>query len=71
VNDALAVAHTGPIAVRDAQLALEESGARVRLRLLIDETLDEVRTSSRDRSLRPSAGALLRSLADAVERRVP
>ena len=71
VNDALAVAHTGPIAVRDAQLALEESGARVRLRLLIDETLEKVRTASRDRALPTDAGALLRSLADAVERRVP
>jgi len=71
VNDALAMAHTGPIAVRDAQLALEESGARVRLRRLIDDTLDDVRSASRDRSLPSSAGALLRSLANAVEGRVP
>ena len=67
----LALAHTGPIAVRDAQVALEESGARVRLRRVIDDTLDDVRTSARDGSLPADAGTLLRSLADAVESRVP
>jgi geranylgeranyl diphosphate synthase type I len=71
VNEAIAVAHTGPIAVREAQRALEESGARARLRRLIAETLDDVRDMSGDASLTPAAGMLLGDLADAVERRVP
>ena len=62
VNEALAVAHTGPIAVREAQLALEESGARLRLRLLIDDTLDAVRTGADDRDF-PLAGASAHSRA--------
>ena len=71
VNDALAMAHTGPIAVREAQLALEESGARARLRGVIDDTLDDVRVASRDPALPARAGLLLQQLAAAVERRVP
>ena len=71
VNDALAVAHTGPIAIRDAQVALEESGAPLRLRRVIDETLDEVRTASLDPALPPAAGLLLRDLADGIEGRIP
>jgi geranylgeranyl diphosphate synthase type II len=71
VSDALAVAHTGPIAVREAQRALEESGARARLRVLIDETLDDVRFAASDPALPGAASTLLRTLADDVERRVP
>lgn len=71
VHDAIALAHTGPIAVREAQRALEESGARARMRQVIDETLDEVRAAARHRSLPPAAGSLLDELAQAVERRVP
>lgn len=71
VNDALAVAHTGPIAIRDAQVALEESGAPLRLRRVIDETLDEVRTASLDPALPAAAGLLLRDLADGIEGRIP
>jgi len=71
VNDALTLARTGPIAVRDAQLALEESGARGRLRLLIDDVLDDVRSAARDRALPVRATRLLEDLADAIERRVP
>ncbi|GAA1992328.1 polyprenyl synthetase family protein [Microbacterium pumilum] len=71
VSDALALAHTGPIAVREAQRVLEESGARLRLRALIDETLDEVRAASHEEALTPAAGVLLRELADGIEGRVP
>lgn len=71
VSDALAVAHTGPIAVREAQVALEESGAPLRLRAFIEQTLDEVRTASREPSLTAATGALLRDLADGMERRIP
>ncbi|WP_374311980.1 polyprenyl synthetase family protein [Microbacterium sp.] len=71
VSDALAVAHTGPIAVREAQAALEQSGAPVRLRAFIEQTLDEVRTASLEPSLTPAAGALLRDLADGMAGRIP
>ena len=71
MNQALAAARTGPIAVREAQVALLESGAPVRLRALIIDTLEEVRTASREPSLPAPAGALLRDLSDAVEGRMP
>ncbi|GAA1959121.1 polyprenyl synthetase family protein [Microbacterium deminutum] len=71
VSDALAVAHTGPIAVREAQVALEQSGARVRLRHLVFDTLDDVRAQARDGALTHDASALLYALADAVEKRIP
>jgi geranylgeranyl diphosphate synthase type II len=71
VNDALALAHTGPIAVREAQVALEQSGAPVRLRAVIYETLDHVRSSALDPALPPAATALLQDLAAAVEGRIP
>lgn len=71
VNDALAVAHTGPIAVREAQLALEESGARLRLRALIGDTLEAVRTAARDPAFPREARPLICELADRVEERIP
>jgi len=71
VDGALAIAHTGPIAVREAQLALEQSGARTQLRTVVAGLLDDVRTASGDVSLPSRAGSLLCELADAVERRVP
>ncbi|MFE7845241.1 polyprenyl synthetase family protein [Microbacterium sp. NPDC057407] len=71
VSDALAVAHTGPIAVRKAQAALERSGAPTRLRAVIGSTLEQVRTASLDPSLPPAAGELLRDIADGMERRIP
>lgn len=71
VDRALALARTGPIAVHEAQLALAESGAPLRLRALIDGTLDEVRSVSLDPSLPTRAGELLRTLAAAVESRIP
>lgn len=71
VSDALAVAHTGPIAVREAQRMLEESGARDQLRTLITETLARVRFTADDPTLPVAAGDLLRVLARRVEDRVP
>lgn len=71
VSDALALAHTGPIAVREAQVALKQSGAPVRLRAVIEDTLEQVRTASLDPSLPPAAGELLRDLAGGMERRIP
>ncbi|WP_194411258.1 polyprenyl synthetase family protein [Microbacterium cremeum] len=71
VDDVLVRARTGPVAVRVAQRELESSGARRRLIALIDETLGDVRSASRDAQLPGPAGALLRELADQVERRIP
>ena len=71
VNDALAIAHTGPIAVREAQRALEESGARESLLELIAVTLDDARFAAGDPVLTPAGGALLRDLADRIAERVP
>lgn len=71
VSDAIAAAYTGPIAVREAQLALEQSGARDALRDLIARTLADVRFTADDPTLPAAVGALLRELADRVEGRVP
>ncbi|GAA1936874.1 polyprenyl synthetase family protein [Microbacterium aoyamense] len=71
VSDALAVAHTGPIAIREAQRMLDESGARQQLRGLIDDTLARVRFTADDPTLPTPAGDLLRVLANRVEDRVP
>lgn len=69
VTEALAQAWTGPVAVRAAQRALEKSGARARLRRLVDDVLadavahgDELPDAPRD---------LIRGLAADVKRRVP
>ena len=71
VNDALAVAHTGPIAVREAQLALEESGARRRLRA--SSTTRSARCAGRRTTgdFPIAARPLMRELADRVEERIP
>lgn len=71
VDEALAHAHTGSVAVQRARTALEESGARTRLREIITETLDDVRRSSDDTALTPAAAVLLRTLADGIEARIP
>ncbi|SDH08512.1 polyprenyl synthetase family protein [Microbacterium pygmaeum] len=71
VNDALAIAHTGPIAVREAQRALEESGARHQLRSLIGDTLDDVRTAALDPALPREAAELLYDLSRTVQERIP
>lgn len=71
VTSALAVAHTGPIAVREAQSALEASGARVRLRELIDDNLDEVRSRAARSTLPPGVVTLADTLAATVQERIP
>lgn len=71
VTSTLALAHTGPIAVRRAQEALESSGARARLRGVIDATLEDVRAGARRAGLPAAAAALIDDLADAVAERIP
>jgi len=71
VDAALALAATGPVAVRDAQLVLAASGARERLAELVAETLDGIRSGSHDEALPSPAGDLLRGLADEIDRRIP
>lgn len=71
VNDALAVAHTGPIAVGEAQRALDDSGARVRLLALIDGTLAEAREAASDPALPSAARVLVDALVAGVAERVP
>ena len=71
VNEALAVAHTGPIGVQEAQRALEDSGARAQLRTLVDATLDDVRTAALDPSLPREVGELLYELSSSVQERIP
>ncbi|GAA3627961.1 polyprenyl synthetase family protein [Microbacterium awajiense] len=69
VDDAIALAHTGPLAVADAQRAIEDSGARVELTVLAETTLARVRDDAK--RLPTEAGALLRQLADRIEERIP
>ena len=71
VRRALARARSGPDAVWHAQRALDDSGARERLRTLIDDTLAEVRAKAFDPALPPAAGALITQLAARMEDRVP
>jgi geranylgeranyl diphosphate synthase type II len=71
VNDALAVAHTGPIAIREAQQALEESGARTRLRELIDDTLAGAGYHSVAPDLPAAARMLLQDLCARIQERIP
>lgn len=71
VSSALAIAHTGPIAVRRAQREIEASGARVELEELVRESLLRARTTAASPELPPAAVILLATIADAVERRIP
>ncbi|AZC14258.1 polyprenyl synthetase family protein [Microbacterium sp. ABRD28] len=71
VNDALAVAHTGPIAIREAQEALEASGARTRLRELIDDTLAGAGKHSAAPELPVAARMLLQDLCVRIQERIP
>lgn len=69
VNGALALARTGPIALRSAQRALDDSGARVRGERLVTHLLERARMEA---ATLPSAlAALVDELADAVQGRVP
>lgn len=71
VSEALAQAHTGPVAVRAAQRALSDSGARTRLENLVCETLDDARAIVTASTLPPACRAMLLELVDAVQERVP
>ncbi|HWI30984.1 MAG TPA: polyprenyl synthetase family protein, partial [Microbacterium sp.] len=71
VEGALAVAHTGPVALRRAQAALESSGARRRLQEMIHETIGEARAIIEAANLPEQARRMLRQLASAVEGRIP
>ena len=68
---AVAVAHTGPVAVRQAQRLLERSGARSRLRTVIDDTLADALRQAGDPVLPPAARNLLGDLAEQVTGRIP
>lgn len=69
VAEALSHAWTGPVAMRAAQRALEASGARARLRRLIDAVL--VDAVAYGDTLPAGPRDLIRSLAADVERRAP
>ena len=71
VRRALARARSGPEGVRSAQRALDDSGARERLRAMIDDTLTKARAAARDTALSPAAGALITELAARIEERIP
>ena len=71
VRRALARARSGPDAVRNAQRALDDSGARERLRTVIDDTLAEVRAKAFDPALPPAASTLITELAARIEGRIP
>ncbi|MCR2812046.1 polyprenyl synthetase family protein [Microbacterium sp. zg.Y1090] len=71
VDDAIALAWTGPVAVRDAQRALDASGARTRLVELVQGTLAEARVAAADDALPSPATLLLAQLCDAIGARIP
>lgn len=71
VSDALAVAHTGPIAVRHAQDMLHNSGARRELEELVTNALAEARDLVVGGPLPEPTARMLGQLVDAVEARIP
>jgi len=71
VSEALAQAHTGPVAIRAAQAALSESGARRRLEDLVRDTLDEARAIATASTLPEGCQDMLLALVAAVEERIP
>lgn len=71
VSSALDVAHTGPIAVRRAQRAIEASGARQGLEEMVRQSLRRARTHAAAAQMPPAAVMLLAELADAIEARIP
>jgi geranylgeranyl pyrophosphate synthase len=71
VSSALALAPTGPIALRRAQRVLDRSGARAEMVALVGETLDRSRRRVSDATLPAPATTLLTHLASAIERRIP
>lgn len=71
VRSALALAHTGPIAVRRAQRELEASGARDAVEDLVRDALCRARSQTAAPALPAPAGALLTRIANVIEERIP
>lgn len=71
VRSALALAHTGPIAVRRAQRELEASGARDEVVVLVGDALQRARSRAASPALPAPAVALLADIATAIEERIP
>lgn len=71
VDSALTLAHTGPVAVREAQRALDESGARSRIEAMIADTLSSARSEADASVLPASVRELLGGLAAGIAERVP
>ncbi|GEP46706.1 polyprenyl synthetase family protein [Microbacterium saccharophilum] len=71
VSSALAVAHTGPIALRAAQRELDASGAREELITLVRETLAQAQRLGAETSLGAPVVSLLAQLATAIDERIP
>lgn len=71
VSSALALAHTGPIAVRRAQRALEASGARDDLVAMVHTALQRARSRSASPLIPTAAVTLLADIATAIEERIP
>lgn len=71
VRSALALAHTGPIAVRRAQRELEASGARDEVVVLVGDALQRARSGAASPALPAPAVALLADIATAIEERIP
>jgi geranylgeranyl pyrophosphate synthase len=71
VSETMALAWTGPVAVREAQQALDASGARGRVHALVEETLAAAQQRAADGSLPPAAVELVDGLCASVARRLP
>ncbi|MEV8266172.1 polyprenyl synthetase family protein [Microbacterium sp. NPDC076911] len=71
VDEALNLAYTGPVAVRAAQVALEASGAREDVSVMLNDALSAARELSQHPALNNETGALIRQLADDIARRTP
>jgi len=71
VRSALALAHTGPIAVRRAQRELEASGARDELVVVVEDRLRRARAHASSPELPAATVSLLADIAAAIERRIP
>lgn len=71
VDSALALAHSGPIALQRAQRELAASGARDELVLLVQGALQRARARSASPALPGAAVTILADLATAIEERIP
>jgi len=69
VEGALALAHTGPVAVRRARLELERSGARDEVAKLVEQHLESARSLAR--SFSNGVAALVEDVATEIEGRMP